>query len=115
MADDASVVIRVVKSERNPFPGLISLGRNEDCDLCLVSGQVSKLHCWFKRAVDGRWFVQDNRSANGTWVNTVRLAPDATHPLAPGDQVRFGGVNALFLDRTSLASVCSLVRTRSTS
>jgi pSer/pThr/pTyr-binding forkhead associated (FHA) protein len=36
---------------------------------------------------DGRWYVFDLGSSNGTWVNGGRVP---WHPLADGDQVQLG-------------------------
>lgn len=108
LADPESVVLPVVKSERNPFPGLICLGRSAQNDICLASSQVSRVQCWFRTDSDGNWSVVDKHSANGTWVNSVQLAPEERRPLTPGDQLQFGGVSVVFLDITGLRSLCSL-------
>jgi pSer/pThr/pTyr-binding forkhead associated (FHA) protein len=39
---------------------------------------------------DGRCWIKDLNSSNGTWVNEVRLAPGQDYPLNNGDQVRLG-------------------------
>jgi hypothetical protein len=39
---------------------------------------------------DGRCFIEDLNSSNGTWLNEARLAPGQRYALNNGDQVRLG-------------------------
>lgn len=50
---------------------------------------------------DGQWFINDQQSANGTFVNGVRI--DKPTPLRSGDQVRTGATLFLFGRETSKA------------
>ena len=61
----------------------------------LSDGTVSRQHARLLRR-DGQWFIEDMGSANGTFVNGVRLS----HPLAidRGDQVRCGSTLLIFAD-----------------
>lgn len=43
-----------------------------------------------------QWFIKDLNSVNGTFVNNQRLAPNASQPLNPGDQIRLGRWSASF-------------------
>lgn len=45
---------------------------------------------------DGRYWLQDLKSTNGTTVNGRVLLPEARHPLTHGDQVQFGDVKVYF-------------------
>src|SRR5688572_24042439 len=44
---------------------------------------------------DGRWFLRDLKSANGTWVNGRRIIDERVQ-LAPGDQIRCGSTLLVF-------------------
>ena len=44
---------------------------------------------------DGRWWVADLGSTNGTFVNHVRI--DSPTILAPGIEVRFGRIRMQFV------------------
>jgi len=44
------------------------LGRHPECDIVLDSGAVSRQHARITK-VDGRYFIEDLRSRNGTYVN----------------------------------------------
>ncbi|MFV9503809.1 MAG: FHA domain-containing protein [Oscillochloridaceae bacterium umkhey_bin13] len=49
---------------------------------------VSRRHALIKRQGE-RFVVQDLMSANGTFVNGLRLPPNQAIPIAPGDELRF--------------------------
>jgi TolB protein len=65
------------------------IGRGGGCDIVLSDDQVSRRHAELSKT-DGRWFVCDLGSANGTFVNDGQLAPNERLPLNAGDRVRFG-------------------------
>ncbi|SRR5579885_2682431 len=75
-----------VRIDRFPFV----VGRRSDCDLALPLAFVSRRHCQFTRQ-DGRLFVQDLESYNGTFVNGRR----ATIPLPvhDGDEINLGPIS----------------------
>jgi EAL domain-containing protein (putative c-di-GMP-specific phosphodiesterase class I) len=62
------------------------VGRWEDVDLKLDFRGVSKRHSCI-RLVDGRLFIEDLGSTNGTFVNGRRISEET--PLKPGDVVQF--------------------------
>ena len=59
----------------------------------LIDNTVSRQHAQLVRQ-DGRWFIEDMGSANGTYVNGVRLTKPM--PLNRGDQVRCGATLLVF-------------------
>ncbi len=59
----------------------------------LSDGTVSRRHARIS-ARNGRWLLEDLGSANGTFVNGVRI--DAPTPLQRGDQVRCGSTLLVF-------------------
>jgi phosphoserine phosphatase RsbU/P len=70
-------------------PGGIILGRHEQCDICLPADAegVSRHHARFSH--DGvRWQVADLGSRWGTFVNGIKLSPQAAVALGEGDLVR---------------------------
>jgi hypothetical protein len=64
----------------------VSIGRDPASTLALGDGSTSWAHARVELR-DGRWYVFDLGSSNGTWVNRVRVP---WHPLADGDQVQLG-------------------------
>jgi len=79
----------LVKSDRNPFDGMITIGRAPNNDICLPAASVSKLHAYFF-AEQGEWCLRDSGSANGTFVNGVHLAAGSVVRLTDGAHIRFG-------------------------
>jgi len=68
------------------------IGRAEDT-LGLSDGTVSRHHARLARR-DGHWEIEDLGSANGTFVNSIRITkPSRVHT---GDQVRCGGTLLVF-------------------
>jgi pSer/pThr/pTyr-binding forkhead associated (FHA) protein len=63
-----------------------TVGRAEVNDIVLPDAKVSRTHARFEYARDG-YAVVDQGSANGTWVNGVRVARAL---LSPGDCVQLG-------------------------
>jgi signal transduction histidine kinase/pSer/pThr/pTyr-binding forkhead associated (FHA) protein len=66
---------------------LVVLGRGSD-EVPLTDRTISRRHAEL-RPVDGTWVISDLTSANGTYVNGVRIA--TKHNLKHGDQIRMGG------------------------
>ncbi len=64
------------------------IGRREECDIVLpYDSQISRQHArLFSK--DGKWFVQDLGSRNGTYVNKLKI--EAITPLEPGQMFRVG-------------------------
>lgn len=63
------------------------LGRGEDCDIRLADHSVSRKHARIEPGTDG-YFVSDNHSTNGTFVNDKQL--DGPCLLDDGDYLRVG-------------------------
>lgn len=74
---------------------VVTIGKGSRSDVLIDDDSVSTLHARLEHAQTG-WRITDLGSANGTFVGTVRLAPEVPAPLPPGSTVRFGGVEALF-------------------
>lgn len=72
--------------------GGITIGRNQSCDLPIVEPSVSGNHgsIRFER---GEWWVHDNDSSNGTFVNDVQVKDSR---LKNGDHLKFGTVEVDF-------------------
>ena len=64
------------------------VGREAGCDVVVSDGSVSRKHARLERRAEG-WTVVDQGSANGTFVDSQRVAEAV---LRPGQEVRFGAV-----------------------
>jgi len=65
-----------------------TIGRRQDCDLCLPIPVASRKHCEINMD-QGRLMVRDLSSKNGTFVNGQKIEEVR---LKPGDQLRVGPV-----------------------
>jgi serine phosphatase RsbU (regulator of sigma subunit)/pSer/pThr/pTyr-binding forkhead associated (FHA) protein len=74
---------------------VFTLGRNPDCDYVIPITSVSKKHARIVR-VEGRYFIEDTQSRNGTFVNNVAISTRT--PLKHTDKVRVCDFVAQFLE-----------------
>jgi pSer/pThr/pTyr-binding forkhead associated (FHA) protein len=56
-----------------------------------LEGGVSRRHCKIWRG-EGKYFIEDLGSANGTFLNGKRLTPYLPHSLEDGDDLQLGYV-----------------------
>lgn len=80
---DRNLVGRLSPEDKN-FPE-VDLGSFPD------HGGVSRRHAQITRS-EGQVFVEDLSSANGTFLNEVRLQPGLQHPLKDQDEIRFASL-----------------------
>jgi hypothetical protein len=66
-------VFALIKQASNPWPERISIGRARNNDVVLPDNSVSKLHAHYTQDKEGRMFIIDAGSRNGTVVNGKRL------------------------------------------
>jgi hypothetical protein len=79
----------IVKSTRNPFAAMITVGRTPNNDVCLASSSVSKLHAYFQQE-SGQWVIRDSMSSFGTFVDGTRIPTDKSMPVHDGSTIGFG-------------------------
>lgn len=103
-----AVVVYVVRRKpESPFDW-ISIGRNEGNDIWLPHASVSRFHALLRQTTSEAgegMAVHDAKSANGTTVEGVkapRAGDGAPILLRAGNTVRFGDINATFLDAAAL-------------
>ena len=75
--------------------GDVTIGRGEDNDLVLKTTTVSREHARLTRK-EGRWFVEDLGSRNGTFVNTKRIPSHAPYSLHHADRIDMGSETLVF-------------------
>mgnify|MGYP000028780666 CR=1 FL=1 len=74
---------------------MLTVGRREQCDICIKDSTLSSHHCDFIRHGE-TYKVRDNDSTNGTRVNNVQLAPGEEVELKNFDVIQLGAVETLF-------------------
>ncbi len=80
------------------FQGL-TIGRGADNSLTLAYNLISRYHAQVTYQ-DGRYYVTDLNSANGTYVNKNRLTPNTPTVWPPGAPLGIGEVT-IYLERIS--------------
>ncbi len=95
-------VVAVVKSDRNPFAGQISVGRAKNCDIILRDASVSKNHAYFTGVERSSAELIDTDSQNCTRVNSKPIKPREPTRVESGDTIIFGSVITQFLDAAGL-------------
>lgn len=77
--------------ELKKFP--CTIGKMAGCvDYVLADNSVSRIHARFDKQGD-RVLMTDMNSTNGTYKNGLRIQPQETVEIEPGDEVRFGNLN----------------------
>src|SRR5919204_6725834 len=73
----------------------VTIGRDTGNDLVLESAAVSRDHASVSFR-DGRWYVEDRGSFNGTFLNGARVQPGMPLPLRHADRITVGTETLLF-------------------
>ena len=68
---------------------MITVGRAPNNDVCLPLSSVSKLHAYFQEQ-GKKWFVKDQSSSNGTFLNGQKLSKEKPAEIQDGAHVAFG-------------------------
>ena len=76
--------------------GRTTIGRDPKNDIVLKDDTVSSEHAVIETH-EGRYWLQNLRSTNGTKLADRRLAPDERAPLKGGDHIRFADVDLMFV------------------
>lgn len=77
--------------ELRKFP--FTIGKMAGCvDYVLADNSVSRIHAKFDRQGD-KVLLTDMNSTNGTYKNGLRMQPQETVEIEPGDEIRFGSLN----------------------
>ncbi len=70
------------------------LGREEGSDVVLRDARVSRRHAMLYHLQDGSFYLVDEGSANGSYVNAVRISLPTR--LNDGDRISIGSINIQF-------------------
>jgi FHA domain len=73
----------------------VTIGRDPANDLTFSSNTVSREHAAIAFR-DGRWYLEDRGSYNGTFLNGTRLQPGMPLPLRHADRIGIGSETVLF-------------------
>ena len=97
----------IISYELDPFgidfriyEGRNTIGRDPSNDITIVEDSVSNKHAIILYR-NGNFFLRDEMSSNGTYVNGEEILPDTPTRLKDGDLIVFGVGKAKFLFRTA--------------
>ncbi len=79
---------------------VVGIGRGAQNDIVVDDDSVSASHARLEWD-HGAWRITDLESVNGTYVESVRLAPHVPTPLGYGASVRLGGIRLQFREVTA--------------
>jgi hypothetical protein len=87
----------------------VTIGRSRSCNVKLDNESVSKVHAALvcDRAT-GEYFVVDESSRNGTFINGEPLTAGVRMPIWPGAYVSFGDAVFVFIDPPTLRKLSRL-------
>lgn len=71
------------------YKGRFDIGRSTENDIVLSGSKVSRQHAILERQGDV-WTIIDNGSTNGTFIENMRLRPQAVQVWHPAQRVRIG-------------------------
>ena len=93
----AGRAILVCEGKRHSIPpGGAAIGRSRECDIVLGDSSISRKHAELRPGQQGAWTIADLGSTNGIRVNGTTVPAGRAQPLAPGDHVTLGTVDARF-------------------
>lgn len=79
------------------------IGREEGNDIVLRDARVSRRHAMLYRMQDGSFYLVDEGSANGSYINAARISlPTRLHD---GDQISIGSMNMQFRQPDARTSI----------
>ena len=70
----------------------ITIGRDTDNDVVVDNKLASRHHAMIQKIKDA-YFIRDEESTNGTWVNGVKIPSGKYVKLNTGDKITIGNMN----------------------
>jgi pSer/pThr/pTyr-binding forkhead associated (FHA) protein len=70
----------------------ISIGRDSDNDIVVDNKLASRHHAMIQK-IKNAYFLKDENSTNGTFVNGKRIPNDKYVKLNPGDKITIGNMH----------------------
>lgn len=83
---------------------VVEVGRDKRCDLQLESKHAISRHQATFFYENDMWFLRDNFSTNGTWINGVNLQPGKKYQLATEDEINFAMDEKVIFDKRECAA-----------
>lgn len=91
--DPEAQVFPVVKRPGiNPYTGMVTVGRADNCDIIIRSAEISKFHFYLvpSPVEPGQYGIGDGGSKNGTKLGDIAILPKKTESIDSGDSIFLG-------------------------
>ena len=96
---EVAYMVVTLRSSSKPDARRLLLGSSAACDIIVSDQSVSRQHAWIERKGED-YFIEDNHSTNGTWLDSDMLLPGNQLKLSPGCLITLGSTDLIFLDPT---------------
>ena len=90
IADTSQVSYLMFNKKKIELVAKITVGRDTDNSVVVDNKLASRHHCVIQKIKDA-YFLKDENSTNGTFLNGSRIPPDKYVRLNPGDKITVGG------------------------
>jgi len=88
-------ILPIVKTNKNPFPKKITVGRSSVQDIVIQDMTISKFHAYFYTDEEQNYFLVDNNSTNGTFVNGNKIE-NQNILINDKDEISFSNLKFIF-------------------
>lgn len=94
IAEGRQVSYLMFNKKKISLTAKITIGRSADCDIVVDNKLVSRQHAMIQKIRDA-YFLKDDNSTNGTFLNDRRIPADKYVKLNPGDKITVGSISLL--------------------
>lgn len=89
VAEGAPVSYLMFNQKKIHLVAKMTIGRSPECSIVIDNKLVSRLHASIQKIRDA-YFLKDENSTNGTFLNGRRIPSDKYVKLNPGDKITVG-------------------------
>lgn len=91
VAEGAPVSYLMFNKQRINLVAKMTIGRSPDCSVTIDNKLASRFHATIQKIRDA-YFIRDEKSTNGTFLNGHRVPAEKWVKLNPGDKITIGAV-----------------------
>ena len=89
VAEGAPVSYLMFNQKKISLVAKMTIGRSPECSIVIDNKLASRFHATIQKIRDA-YFLKDEKSTNGTFLNGHRIPPDKYVKLNPGDKITIG-------------------------
>lgn len=89
VAEGAPVSYLMFNQKKINLVAKMTIGRSSDCSVVIDNKLVSRIHASIQKIRDA-YFLKDENSTNGTFLNGHKIPSDKYVKLNPGDKITVG-------------------------